>query len=138
MAVDHLLDQARTGPTYLKQPEIATIILDVLAYTQKTLLRCTIHAFVIMPNHVHLLATPNVPLSQLTKTIKNYSARQANKILTQTGKPFWQDETYDHLVRTTAEAQKIQNYIENNPVKAGLAKHPNEYQWSSANFPNGL
>jgi REP element-mobilizing transposase RayT len=64
--------------------------------------------------------------------IKGASAREANKILGTSGRPFWQHESYDHLVRTPEEFAKIQKYIENNPVKAGLAATPEAYRWSSA------
>jgi putative DNA methylase len=48
------------------------------------------------------------------------------------GKPFWQDESYDQLVRSDAEFERIRAYIESNPVKAGLATEANFWQWSSA------
>ena len=48
------------------------------------------------------------------------------------GQPFWQDETYDRLVRNGTEFERIWHYIEMNPVKAGLATLPEEFQWSSA------
>jgi hypothetical protein len=66
------------------------------------------------------------------QSIKGASAREANKILGISGKPFWQHESYDHLVRTAEEFSRIQRYIENNPVKAGLAASPEDYRWSSA------
>jgi hypothetical protein len=50
------------------------------------------------------------------------------------GRPFWQHESYDRRVRTPEEFGKIQRYIENNPVKAGLATTPEDYRWSSARW----
>ena len=85
-----------------------------------------------MPNHVHLLIDPKVPLAQITKTIKGYSARKANEILDRTGDPFWAIESYDHWVRDLKEFNNIARYIEYNPVKAGLAQHPEDWKWSSA------
>ena len=49
-----------------------------------------------------------------------------------TGRPFWQDESFDRLVRNDAEFERIVDYIERNPVMAGLAATPEEYPWSSA------
>ena len=49
-----------------------------------------------------------------------------------TGKAFWQDESYDHLVRDDEEFQRIVRYIEWNPVKAGFVTCPEEFPWSSA------
>lgn len=49
-----------------------------------------------------------------------------------TGRPFWQDESYDHLVRENAEFDRIVRYIETNPVNAGLVASPEQFRWSSA------
>jgi putative DNA methylase len=56
---------------------------------------------------------------------------QANALLGMRG-PFWQEESYDHLVRTDAEFDRIRAYIEQNPVKAGFASKAEEFSWSSA------
>ena len=94
-----------------------------------------LHAWVIMPNHVHLLLTPLVPLSQAIGSLKSASAKAANVVLNTTGQRFWQDESYDHLVRDAAEFRRIWSYIENNPVSAGLASAPQAYAWTSAGRP---
>jgi hypothetical protein len=49
-----------------------------------------------------------------------------------TAQPFWQDESYDHLVGGDEECQRIRRYIEWNPVKAGLAASPEDFPYSSA------
>jgi hypothetical protein len=64
--------------------------------------------------------------------LKGFTAYQANSILGQVGRPFWQEESYDHLVRTDAEFDRIRVYIEHNPVKAGLVGTATEFRWSSA------
>jgi putative DNA methylase len=66
------------------------------------------------------------------KSLKGFTARQANRMLARTGTPFWQKESYDHWVRDEAEWHRIARYIENNPVKAGLVSTPDAYRWSSA------
>jgi REP element-mobilizing transposase RayT len=85
-----------------------------------------------MPNHVHILINPKTSLPRLTKAVKNYSARQANALLERTGEPFWQDESYDHWVRDHKELEKIIQYLEANPQRAGLVKRPEDWPWSSA------
>jgi REP element-mobilizing transposase RayT len=130
--VDRLLDEARVGPFYLRQPAIAQMILECLKHHATALDHCQIHAFAIMPNHVHLLLTSQVPVPQLVKSIKGYTARQANVILGRTGEPFWQRETYDHLVETSEGFERIKRYIEMNPVRAGLFSDPADYKYSSA------
>lgn len=62
-----------------------------------------LRAWVLMPNHVHILVHPEAALARITKAIKNYSAHKANAILGTTGVPFWQHESYDHWVRRPEE-----------------------------------
>ena len=88
--------------------------------------------FVVMPNHVHLLATQFVPLSKRLGPLKGFTANQAKKALGLRDSAFWQNESYDHLVRTDEEFGRIQTYIELNPVKAGLVQKPEQFRWSSA------
>jgi putative transposase len=64
--------------------------------------------------------------------IKSGSARAANAVLGRTGKPFWQDESYDHWVRNDRERNSIIRYIHFNPVAASLVTEPDEWPWSSA------
>lgn len=85
-----------------------------------------------MANHVHVLLLPQIAPSQLLKSLKGYTAREANRLLGRTGAPFWQRESYDHWVRDPAEWTRIAAYIEDNPVKAGLVSRAEEYRWSSA------
>jgi len=56
----------------------------------------------------------------------------ANAVLGRAGRPFWQDESYDHWVRNAAEFESIRQYIEYNPVMAGLVERPDDWMWSSA------
>jgi putative DNA methylase len=85
-----------------------------------------------MPNHVHTLVTASVPLARLTKSLKGITAKKANAILGLTGRPVSQEESYDHVVRDKKEFERIWNYIEQNPVRAGLVREASEYRWSSA------
>jgi putative DNA methylase len=131
-AMDRLLDEARDGPFYLRQPAIADMIVEAIQYNASVPGHYALHAFVVMPNHVHLLATPAVALPKLTKSLKGITAKRANAMLALTGSPFWQDESYDRLVRDEREFERIRNYIEGNPVRAGLVRDASEYRWSSA------
>jgi len=93
------------------------------------------HPWVIMPNHVHLLLTPHVSVAKLLGSLKAATAKRANRLLQRIGQPFWQEESYDHMVRNDDEFRRIRQYIENNPVTACLAARPEEYAWSSAGRP---
>ena len=133
-AMDRLLDEARTGSFYLRQPAIADMIVEAIEYNANVLGHYLSHAFVVMPNHVHLLATPATTLPKLTKSLKGITAKRANAMLTLTGTPFWQEESYDHPVRHQLEFEKIRNYVEENPVRAGLVREASLYRWSSAGW----
>jgi hypothetical protein len=78
-----------------------------------------------------------VPLPKLTKSLKGITAKRANAMLALTGNPFWQEESYDHLVRHMPEFERVRNYIEENPVRAGLAGQASDYRWSSAGGATG-
>ncbi len=79
---DRLLDSAREGPLYLTMPEIAEIVADALGHLDP-------HAWVIMPNHVHLLFAPHPVVAGVLQKLKGSTAYLANKQLGRTG-PFWQ------------------------------------------------
>jgi REP element-mobilizing transposase RayT len=130
--LDRLLEETRSGPFYLRQPAIADMVVDAIRYNAEVLGHYVPHAFVIMPNHVHLLLTPDVALPRLTKSLKGITAKRANVLLGLIGQPFWQEESYDHLVRRDLEFQRIRRYIEQNPVRAGLVPGASQYRWSSA------
>lgn len=91
-----------------------------------------LHAYVIMPNHVHVLIDTLESLEIVFQSIKRFSAREANAVLGRTGQPFWQEESFDHWMRDEQEFRVTARYIEQNPVRAGLVERATEYRWSSA------
>jgi putative transposase len=133
VAMDRILDESRLGPRYLSMPEIARVIVE--AIERRHLEQYQLHSYAVMPNHVHLLITPSIEIPKLTQSLKRHSARHANRILGLTGCRFWQDESYDRLVRNRDELHRVSQYIENNPVRAGLAARPDLYPWSTASRP---
>ena len=86
-AMDRLLDDARSGPFYLRQPAVADMIVEAIQYNANPLGHYALHAFVVMPNHVHLLLTPALALPKLTKSLKGITAKRANAMLALTGRP---------------------------------------------------
>jgi putative transposase len=132
--MDRLLAEIRAGPFYLRMPAIAQMVIDTIRRGEREFNQYALHAFVIMPNHVHVLLTPAIPLPKITGSIKSVTGRNANEMLDRKG-PFWQNESYDHLVRSAEEYERVRRYIEYNPVAAGLAKHPSDFRWSSAYNP---
>jgi len=128
---DRELDRAAYGPQWLREEKIASIVqCEILGTAERGWYLA--HSWVIMPNHVHLLLEPKVELKRITQAIKGRSARACNLVLGRKGVPFWQQESFDHVVRTAASFAKISAYIERNPVSAGLAKIPGDWPWSSA------
>jgi REP element-mobilizing transposase RayT len=130
--MDRYLDQAGSGPTWLLKQEIAQLVLGSLQYAERPLQFYDLHAWVIMSNHVHLLVSPRVPPTRFLQSVKGYTAREANRLLQRTGQPFCQSESFDHWIRDRQELKRVRSYIEQNPVRAGLVAHQEQYRWSSA------
>jgi REP element-mobilizing transposase RayT len=135
VAFDREVDKAAFGPVWLRDARIAQVVADALLYGESGRQFYKIPAWVIMPNHVHVLLQPAISLSEITRWLKGSTAREANLILGRTGRAFWQDESFDHRVRDEMELARIARYIEYNPVSAGLAEKPGDWTWSSAGLP---
>jgi len=129
---DEQLDHVGSGPDWLEDSRVAGVVVNALLYGETVRRFYQLQAWVVMPNHVHMLILPHVALSQITHWIKGRTAREANLLLGRTGEPFWQDESHDHWVRNEREFHRIVAYIEENPVSAGLAARPEDWPWSSA------
>lgn len=130
--IDRVLDQAQSGPTWLNDERIAKIVVDSLHFGERNLSQYELYAYVVMPNHIHVLLSPHVDLRKITKGIKGSTGRRANQVLERTGEHFWQRESFDHWVRNNDSFVRILNYIESNPVKADLVAELQHWPWSSA------
>ncbi len=131
-ALDCQLDKAGFGPVWLKDTRVAQGVVETLRFGANHLNLYELLAYVVMANHVHVLLRPSVPLARITRLIKGFTARKANRILGRMGHAFWQDESFDHWVRNEAELVRIISYIERNPVTAGLVQKAEDWPWSSA------
>ena len=89
--------------------------------------------WVIMPNNIHVLIEllPGVTLSTILQEWKSSTSHIANKLLGRNG-VFWMPEYYDRYIRDQHHLKRAIEYIDINPVKAGLADTPSSYRWSSA------
>jgi REP element-mobilizing transposase RayT len=132
LALDREVDKAAIGPVWLRDARVARVVADALLYGETGRHYYKLRAWVIMPNHVHVLLRPEAPLPAITRWLKGSTARQANLLLGQTGSAFWQDESFDHRVRDEMELDRIAAYVERNPVSARLAANPQDWPWSSA------
>jgi REP element-mobilizing transposase RayT len=129
---DRALDKAGAGPVWLNEPQIARCVVAALYRGERQLHQYGLRAFAVMPNHVHVLLDPRIPLARITNGLKGVTAREANAILGRTGIHFWQDESFDHWIRNGQELERVRLYIEANPVAAGLVESPEDWPWSSA------
>jgi REP element-mobilizing transposase RayT len=135
---DHLLDTEKAGPTWLSNKSVAEIVKEAIHHRDQK--KYDLYAYCIMPNHIHLIcklpdskdmkpAEENVyPLTNILKSLKWYTALEANKLLNRTGNAFWQAESFDHVIRDAEELQRIIYYTLNNPVKARMVKSWNEWK----------
>jgi REP element-mobilizing transposase RayT len=120
------------GACHLRDPRIAEMIQSSL--WQYDGAKCRLLAWVLMPNHVHVLVEIwGVPMAKLLHNWKGYTAKKANKILGVKG-TFWADDYFDRYIRDETHFQRVRRYIENNPVSARLAKAPEDWVWSSARY----
>jgi putative transposase len=137
---DALLDKNNTGPRWMKQPEIADLIDSAIRYRDGK--EYDLFASTVMPNHVHQVFHTGTelfpgleknksqyPVTRILQSMKWYTALKANKILGRSG-PFWQQESYDHVVRDGKELERILYYVINNPVKACLVKDWRDWKWT--------
>ncbi len=77
--MDRLLDNARTGPLHMAQPEIARLVAEAIVEGRDTLNHYDLHAYVVMANHVHILITPKVLVPRLMQRLKGSTARRATR-----------------------------------------------------------
>ncbi|HEV7681247.1 MAG TPA: transposase [Pyrinomonadaceae bacterium] len=132
--IEKYLDQGY-GAAFLKVPDVAKMVQDALLKFDGS--RYRLFSWVVMPNHVHSLMTrfEEYELSDIFHSLKSFSAHQANKLLHRDGQ-FWIEDYFDRYIRNQEHFEKTVNYIENNPVKAGLCQKPEDWPYSSAWYNN--
>jgi REP element-mobilizing transposase RayT len=129
--VDRYLD-AGHGECHLRRPACADVVAGALKFFDGK--RYELRAWVVMPNHVHVVVWPQSPhtLSEILHSWKSYTAHELNKLLPQKVVPFWQSESYDHLIRDDDDLHRCCHYTLMNPVNAGLCAEAHLWPWSSA------
>jgi len=107
------------GLCVLSRKDIADVVHQSLLHFDGD--RYEMLDFVIMPNHVHLLACfpDKAALLAQCDSWKHFTAREINRRLETSGR-FWQQDAFDHLVRHEGQLLRLQEYIAQNPAKAGL------------------
>jgi REP element-mobilizing transposase RayT len=119
------------GACWLRDSRIAALVEEALLHFDDQ--RYFLIAWCIMPNHVHGLVETreNWPLASVVHSWKSYTAHEANQILGRSG-AFWFREYHDRFIRDERHFANAIEYIERNPVKAGLVGASEEWRWSSA------
>jgi putative DNA methylase len=133
--IERYLDQGY-GEALLKHSPVATLVQNsLLKFHGK---RYRLFAWVVMPNHVHLLMRrfKSYGLSAILHSLKSYTAHEANKMLQRTGQ-FWNEDYFDRYIRNEEHFYQTVQYIENNPVKARLCANQGDWPFSSAGFKQG-
>ena len=134
--IDAYLDSS-LGACWLRRPEIADLVADAVRFFDGK--RYHLHAWVVMPNHVHavLRPVPSFTLSSILHSWKSFTAKEANKLLGRSDPDFWQHESFDRWCRDEEEVARWQRYVIGNPVAARLCAAPEDWRWSSAYRPKG-
>lgn len=138
---EDILDAGENSPLWLDNDAVKKIVAAKLI--EDDLKKYRLDAFCIMSNHVHVVLKPNLSqndlrevklngrpqfiggedtLPKIMQSLKGLTARQSNFVLNRTGS-FWETESYDHYVRNDKEFYRVVKYTLNNPVKAGLVNH---------------
>jgi len=126
-----LYEDAGHGQCFLNDSRIAELVEEALLHFDEE--RYRLLAWCIMPNHVHALAEifSGTLLGEVVHSWKSYTSKQANMILRRKGQ-FWMADYYDRFIRNEIHLNDTINYIEQNPVKAGLVSSAAEWKYSSA------
>lgn len=110
------------GSCLLAQRNFSEIVADALFYFESK--HYAIGEWVIMPNHVHAIVTPKTEfeLSSILHSWKPFTATRINQLTGKTGS-LWQEESYNQILRNECHQWKVEEYIRNNPIKAGITVH---------------
>jgi len=110
---------AGAGECLLRDESVARIVAGALRHFDGQ--RYDLLAWVVMPNHVHVLVTPRsgFHLPDILHSWKSFTAHEIDKALGRSGQ-VWQHESYDHIVRSPEALSRIARYIAENPAKAGI------------------
>jgi REP element-mobilizing transposase RayT len=132
--IDAWLD-AGSGPCLLRDAQLAQIVAWALRHFDGE--RYVLKAFVVMPNHVHVLFRLVAPhrLEDVLKSWKGFTAREINRRLDRSGQ-LWQEEYWDRMIRNEEHFMKCREYLLRNPAKAALRE--GEFVLYDASTEGGL
>ncbi len=129
------------GACWLREPEVVAMVHGAFLHFQGT--RYDLYEWCVMPNHVHVLFQPKHgwTMSKSVTSWKMFTGRWISEWMMRTGLdpnnlggPVWQREYYDRYIRDGKHYEAVVAYIRENPVKAGLAEHAEDWVYSSAGY----
>ncbi len=122
------------GACWLRHPQTAMAIIENWRHFHGR--RYDLVAFVVMPNHVHLLIRvyPGQLLSTIVHSWKSYTAKIIRRQHPAAQPPIWQQDYWDRFIRDETHYERAIHYIHQNPVVAGLAAEAEAWPFSSASF----
>jgi REP element-mobilizing transposase RayT len=136
---EQYLDNPSSGSVWLKNDKVANIAKESLHYRDGK--DYSLYAYCIMSNHIHIVfrhiskkdnqldKEHLAPITKILKSYKSYTALRANKLLKRQG-AFWQEESFDRIIRNQKELENVIAYTLNNPVKANLVSSWQEWPHS--------
>lgn len=124
-----LLDAGR-GSCLLEQPAVYAIVEETLFWLDEHD-KCDLFEWVIMPNHVHLIARIHVTLKRFVSSLKSFTTLEINRLMDREG-ALWMKGYFDRMIRDERHFARVRYYLRQNPVKAGLVESEDEWPpWRS-------
>lgn len=127
----HIIQRGNNrSPCFFSETDYHRYLNDLKTVAKK--FNCRIHAYVLMTNHVHLLATPMTKhaISEMMQALGRRYVRYINTKYNRTG-TLWEGRFKSCLIDSEKYLITCMQYIEMNPVRACMVQHPGEYLWSS-------
>jgi REP element-mobilizing transposase RayT len=131
--VDKYLD-AGHGARHLCDPKVADLVAGAIQFFHGQYYE--LRAWVVMPNHAHVVVWPMAghTLSRILHSWKSFTSHEINRHLDTKIVPFWQSESYEHLIRDDEDLHRCCHYTLMNPVNANLCARPEQWKWSSGHL----
>ncbi|HIC46590.1 transposase [Methylophaga sp.] len=128
---EHIIQRGNNRqPTFASNEDFKAYIYWLREYAKKY--EVSVHAWVLMTNHVHVLCTPNsaTGISKMMQSLGRQYVRYFNSTYQRTG-TLWEGRFRSCLVQDESYLFHLYRYIELNPVRANMVNDPSEYSWSS-------
>ena len=129
-AFDNALEKNLNEPHWLRDDKISSIVLQSLLFQHE--INYNLWSACIMSNHVHVVLSTlkdSPLLNVILQNHKKFTAVKSNKVLRRSGQ-FWEEESFDTIIRNDRHFFNAVNYCIQNPVKAGLVNHWKDWKWT--------